>query len=158
MHRELVLNFFENAKCLLRDNGEIHLTYQNKDPYSKWNIEELASQSHLTLIERVDFKLNDYPGYKNKRGDGSRCDAGFSLDRSTTYKFVDSRKAMETLMHSSNRPIVHVSQLLHPSNRPIVHVSQLLHPNNRHVSQVLHSSNRPIVHVSQLTHSNSRFN
>ena len=84
MHRELVLNFFKNAKRLLRADGEIHVSHKNKYPYNKWNIEELASLSHLTLVERVDFKQRDYPGYNNKRGHTSRCDEYFRLGRSIT--------------------------------------------------------------------------
>ena len=35
---------------------------------------EIGIKSFLRPIECVEFKKEDYPGYNNKRGDGSKCD------------------------------------------------------------------------------------
>jgi len=73
---------------MLRANGEIHISHKTTAPFSHWNIENLAEQCLLTLIECADFNREDYPGYNNKRGDGNRCDEPFPLDKCCTYKFA----------------------------------------------------------------------
>ncbi|XVF70950.1 hypothetical protein PTKIN_Ptkin11bG0203500 [Pterospermum kingtungense] len=87
MHRNLVQRFFMNARGMLRANGEIHVNHKINDPFCRWNLEELASKSSLTLIEYAGFNQKDYPGYQNKRGDGSECDKPFPLGESSTFKF-----------------------------------------------------------------------
>lgn len=86
-HRSLVHDFFQNARGLLRHNGEIHINHKTTAPFCCWDLVELASQSSLTLTEHVEFKIEDYPGYKNKRGDGPRCDEPFRIGESSTFKF-----------------------------------------------------------------------
>ncbi|KAL2332869.1 hypothetical protein Fmac_014082 [Flemingia macrophylla] len=88
MHKELVLGFFKNASRMLRPNGEIHVSHKTTPPFDNWDIEKLATQCFLTLIECADFKREDYPGYNNKRGDGRRCDEPFPLGKCCTYKFI----------------------------------------------------------------------
>ncbi|KAG6756835.1 hypothetical protein POTOM_040278 [Populus tomentosa] len=68
MHKELVGNFFGNANDMLQAYGEIHVTPKTSPPFCHWNI-----------LERDDFKMEDYPGYSNKRGEGDRCDQHFPL-------------------------------------------------------------------------------
>ncbi|XP_041029105.1 heavy metal-associated isoprenylated plant protein 41-like [Juglans microcarpa x Juglans regia] len=88
MHRELVNGFFSNAKGMLRANGEIHVNHKTTAPFCKWNIPKLASKNSLVLVGCVDFKKEDFPGYNNKRGDGSRCDNAFPLGKCSTFKFM----------------------------------------------------------------------
>ncbi|KAL2495816.1 putative protein-like [Forsythia ovata] len=88
LHRKLLRGFFRNACGMLQENGEIHVSHKTKRPYSEWKIEDLAVEYSLTLIECSDFKIEDYPGYKHKRGDGSRCDKPFSLGKCSTFKFT----------------------------------------------------------------------
>ncbi|CBI39837.3 hypothetical protein VitviT2T_030114 [Vitis vinifera] len=95
MHRDLVHGFFRNASGMLRANGEIHVNHKTTAPFSHWNLEELASQNSLVLFECVDFKKEDYPGYNNKRGAGSRCDEPFRLGACGTFKFRFSPIAMK---------------------------------------------------------------
>ncbi|CBI39843.3 unnamed protein product, partial [Vitis vinifera] len=95
MHRDLVHGFFRNASGMLRANGEIHVNHKTTAPFSHWNLEELASQNSLVLFECVDFKKEDYPGYNNKRGAGSRCDEPFRLGACSTFKFRFSPTAMK---------------------------------------------------------------
>ncbi|KAF7142093.1 hypothetical protein RHSIM_Rhsim06G0233200 [Rhododendron simsii] len=70
MHRYVVHGFLRNARGMLGANGEIHINHKTTFPYNRWNLVELASQNCLALIGYVDFKAEDYPGYKNKRGEG----------------------------------------------------------------------------------------
>ena len=72
---------------MLRADGEIHVNHKTTTPFCHWNIRELASRNWLILIGCVDFKKEDYPGYKNKRGDGSRCDESFPLGECSTFEF-----------------------------------------------------------------------
>ncbi|KAF8022392.1 hypothetical protein BT93_F0047 [Corymbia citriodora subsp. variegata] len=71
-HQELVRGFLKNAKSMLTRNGEIHVTHKTAYPFSKWEIEKLAEEDEeLHLVEKAKFSDSDYPGYVNKRGDGS---------------------------------------------------------------------------------------
>ncbi|KAI3769112.1 hypothetical protein L6452_00211 [Arctium lappa] len=106
IHRNLVCSFFKNASRMLRPNGEVHVSHKTKFPFNSWNIEELASQSCLTLLECVEFKLEDYPGYNNKRGDGLRSDEPFPLGKCCTFKFVLSSTAKKsTTLHHRNHQV-----------------------------------------------------
>ena len=87
MHRNLVHGFFSSARGMLRADGEIHVNHKTTAPFCHWNIRELASKNWLVLIGCVDFKKEDYPGYNNKRGDGSRCDESFPLGECSTFEF-----------------------------------------------------------------------
>ncbi|CAH8347211.1 unnamed protein product [Eruca vesicaria subsp. sativa] len=86
-HRGLVFGFFQGASRMLRANGEIHVAHKNKAPFCHWNLEELANKCSLVLKQCVAFDKKDYPGYENKRGDGSRCDRTFILGDCSTFKF-----------------------------------------------------------------------
>ncbi|XP_028752847.1 heavy metal-associated isoprenylated plant protein 41-like isoform X2 [Neltuma alba] len=87
-HKDLVRGFFMNAGSMLRSNGEIHVNHKTKPPYDAWRIKELGIQNFLWPIECVQFKKEDYPGYNNKRGDGSRSDEPFHLGKCSTFKFA----------------------------------------------------------------------
>ncbi|XP_038978525.1 LOW QUALITY PROTEIN: heavy metal-associated isoprenylated plant protein 41-like [Phoenix dactylifera] len=87
LHRKLVHGFFKNARHMLRPYGEVHVSHKIGNPFDKWNLEELASVNCLILVEWSNFKIEDYPGYQNKRGDGERCDKPFPLRNSCTFKF-----------------------------------------------------------------------
>ncbi|KAG8049863.1 hypothetical protein GUJ93_ZPchr0009g1170 [Zizania palustris] len=69
-HKELVRGFFRNARHLLQPSGEIHVNHKRGMPYDKWDIEHLASEFSLVMVEKVVFQIEDYPGYSHKRGDG----------------------------------------------------------------------------------------
>ncbi|KAG7595309.1 BolA-like superfamily [Arabidopsis thaliana x Arabidopsis arenosa] len=80
---------------MVRADGEVHVSHKNKAPFCHWNLEELASRCFLVLIQRVAFEKRNYPGYENKRGDGSRCDQPFLLGECSTFKFKFSLVAKE---------------------------------------------------------------
>ncbi|XP_050238006.1 heavy metal-associated isoprenylated plant protein 41-like, partial [Mercurialis annua] len=87
MHQQLVLGFFRNASEMLRAFGEVHVTHKTSAPYSRWNIVQLGLECSLFLVECVDFKKEEYPGYHNKRGDGTKCDRSFRLGPCSIFKF-----------------------------------------------------------------------
>ncbi|KAJ1290116.1 hypothetical protein BS78_02G218100 [Paspalum vaginatum] len=72
-HRELVRGFFHNAVCFLRPSCEIHISHKIGSAYNKWDLEGLASGASLVLVEKVPFRQEDYPGYDQKRGEGTRA-------------------------------------------------------------------------------------
>ncbi|KAG6592122.1 hypothetical protein SDJN03_14468, partial [Cucurbita argyrosperma subsp. sororia] len=67
LHQNLVIRFLRNAKELLAENGEIHITHKISYPYSEWEIELVAEEEDLFLREEVEFNEGDYPGYVNKK-------------------------------------------------------------------------------------------
>ncbi|KAI3681618.1 hypothetical protein L6452_36420 [Arctium lappa] len=122
MHRKLVCNFFKNASQMLRPNGEVHVSHKTKFPFDRWNIEELAYQSSLKWVECVEFKLEDYPGYNNKRGDGLRCDEPFPLGECRTFKFISSSTALYPRNHQELEevPLQRVNAGLFTNPAPVI--------------------------------------
>ncbi|KAJ0098290.1 hypothetical protein Patl1_27849 [Pistacia atlantica] len=84
-HTGLVRNFFKNAERLLSNGGEVHVVHKTNGFFREWRIEELAAQSGLQLLEKSQFRLEDYPGYHTKYGFGG--DKDFNCYPSMTYKF-----------------------------------------------------------------------
>ncbi|KAK4439660.1 hypothetical protein Salat_0300900 [Sesamum alatum] len=85
-HRRLVSLFMKNAKEMMNENGEIHITHKSNGFHKEWELESLASSHRLRLIEAVEFKHLHYPGYNTKRGFGG--DDNFNCYPSKTYKFA----------------------------------------------------------------------
>lgn len=83
--------FFGNARELLQQYGEIHISHKTGHPYDWWDIEKLGSESSLAMIEIVRFQKQDYPGYNPKRGSGAKSNKPFPLGDCSTYKFVTKR-------------------------------------------------------------------
>ncbi|KAI6688666.1 hypothetical protein NL676_025494 [Syzygium grande] len=94
LHRDLVRGFLKNAKTMLMDDGEIHVTHKTAHPYSKWEIEKLADEQALFLIEEVQFSVWDYEGYVNRRGSGAKCNRTFPIGEASTYKFSKNDHGM----------------------------------------------------------------
>jgi 25S rRNA (uracil2634-N3)-methyltransferase len=86
-----VHGFFANARHLLRPYGETHISHKTGFPYDAWDIAQLAYESSLIMVSKVDFSKKDYPGYNQKRGAGARCDKNFPISGSVTYKFSIER-------------------------------------------------------------------
>ncbi|KAL7088170.1 hypothetical protein ACP275_13G112000 [Erythranthe tilingii] len=85
-HRELVSEFMKNAKEMINENGEIHVSHKTNGFFEQWNLESLANSNGLKLVEAVDLKIVDYPGYNTKYGFGG--DGNFNSSHSKTYKFA----------------------------------------------------------------------
>ena len=105
MHKNLVCGFFKNASRMLRPDGEVHVSHKTAHPFDLWSIEELASQSSLSLFERVKFEIEDYPGYDNKRGEGKRPDNPFPLGECCTFKFILYSKSNNSIGSHHNIPL-----------------------------------------------------
>ncbi|CAJ2640134.1 unnamed protein product [Trifolium pratense] len=105
MHMDLVFGFFKNASHMLRANGEIHVNHKTTPPFDKWNLEKLAEENFMTMIECVDFHKEDYPGYNNKRGDSYRCDDPFPLGKCSTFKFINNPKSLKNHLRRNHMEV-----------------------------------------------------
>lgn len=79
--------FFSSARDMVTEGGEIHVTHKISYPYNMWKLEELAVEFDLHLLEEVEFRKVDYPGYYNKRGYGRRTNKTFPVGECSTFKF-----------------------------------------------------------------------
>ncbi|KAK9156409.1 hypothetical protein Sjap_003889 [Stephania japonica] len=85
-HQNLVSSFMANAKNMVAERGEIHISHKCYSKFSEqWNLRELAMKNGLVVMEEVKFNLSDYPGYNTKYGFGG--DKNFDCNPSKTYKF-----------------------------------------------------------------------
>ncbi|KAH0465084.1 hypothetical protein IEQ34_005187 [Dendrobium chrysotoxum] len=84
MHKKLLCDFFSSARCLLSENGEIHVSHRDDHPYNKWYIRGSAKERGLILKEMVGFQKEDYPDYENKRGGDIRSNETFPLGNMTS--------------------------------------------------------------------------
>ncbi|KAL8469606.1 hypothetical protein ACS0TY_032453 [Phlomoides rotata] len=70
---------------MVSERGEVHITHKTGYPFSAWGIEKLGEEAGFVLVEKADFCIWDYPGYENKRGDGSRSNQTFPVGQCSTY-------------------------------------------------------------------------
>ncbi|KAA8523517.1 hypothetical protein F0562_009940 [Nyssa sinensis] len=87
-HQCVVKGFLRSARDMLKENGEVHVTHKTAYPFSEWKIEESAEEMGLRLVEKAWFSKWDYPGYDNKRGDGTRSNETFPVGECSTFKFA----------------------------------------------------------------------
>ncbi|XP_074303453.1 uncharacterized protein At4g26485-like [Silene latifolia] len=84
-NQNLVRGFIRNAKEMMKEDGEIHITHKSSCFYRKWDIPKIGCDEGLHLIEEIGFKQRMYPGYRTKLGFGSNKD--FCCYPSKTFKF-----------------------------------------------------------------------
>ncbi|KAL7130732.1 hypothetical protein ABFS83_13G153500 [Erythranthe nasuta] len=84
-HRTLASLFLKNAKEMINEDGEIHISHKTNGFHREWKLVSIASLHGLRLTESVDFHLGDYPGYNPKYGFGGN--GNFDCYPSNTYKF-----------------------------------------------------------------------
>ncbi|KAK3227821.1 hypothetical protein Dsin_007683 [Dipteronia sinensis] len=84
--QNLVKGFLRSARDMLKENGEVHVTHKTAHPFNRWEIEKVAEEVGLRLVDKVLFYIWDYPGSDNKRGDGSRCNESFPVGDCCTFK------------------------------------------------------------------------
>ncbi|CAN6479658.1 unnamed protein product [Victoria cruziana] len=114
MHRKLVSRFFLNAISLLRPYGEVHVSHKTTGPFKQWKLEDLAANSGLVLVDRVEFNTSDYPGYNHKRGSGTRSDHPFPLGQCSTFMFQIRSFLKAKVPISARKPEMDIVHGVHP--------------------------------------------
>ena len=66
-NQELLVKFFAAAMLLLTPSGTIVVTLFEGEPYTLWNIRDLARHSGLEVQRSFKFHAEAYPGYSHSR-------------------------------------------------------------------------------------------
>src|SRR5438045_431686 len=66
-HLELLVSFFQRAMPSLASGGSIIVTLFEGEPYTLWNIRDLARHSGLQVERSFRFQASAYPGYHHAR-------------------------------------------------------------------------------------------
>lgn len=66
-NQELLVKFFSAAAPLLADDGTIVVTLFEGEPYTLWNVRDLARHSDLEVQRTFKFVAEAYPGYSHAR-------------------------------------------------------------------------------------------
>ncbi|KAF5138641.1 25S rRNA (uridine-N(3))-methyltransferase [Metarhizium anisopliae] len=97
-NQELLVSFFGGATRALRPGGSIVVTLFEGEPYTLWNIRDLARHSGLQVERSFRFQAAAYPGYRhartlgavrNKRGD---VGGGWKGEERSARSYVFRRK------------------------------------------------------------------
>ncbi|KAI9679105.1 MAG: hypothetical protein M1829_001775 [Trizodia sp. TS-e1964] len=64
---EMLVGFFKAAVKILKHNGTIIVTVFEGEPYSLWNLKDLARHVGLRVGRSFKFQSEAYPGYKHAR-------------------------------------------------------------------------------------------
>ena len=77
-----------NARDMLTESGQVHVTHKTSYPFTLWEITKLAEECGLQLVEEVPFTKWDYPGYHNKRAYGYKRNRTFPVGECSAFKFA----------------------------------------------------------------------
>jgi 25S rRNA (uracil2634-N3)-methyltransferase len=70
-HSELLVSFFKRALPSLAPGGSIIVTLFEGEPYTLWNVKDLARHSGLQVERSFKFQASAYPGYHHARTIGA---------------------------------------------------------------------------------------
>lgn len=73
---ELLVGFFKSALPLLAPDGAIVVTIFEGEPYTLWNVRDLARHVGLKIERSFKFEAKVYPGYKHSRTLGNIIGGG----------------------------------------------------------------------------------
>lgn len=66
-NQELLVGFFKGAMEIVKQDGRIVVTLFEGEPYTLWNIRDLARHVGLEMVRSFGFQWAAYPGYKHAR-------------------------------------------------------------------------------------------
>ncbi|XP_042009747.1 uncharacterized protein LOC121758405 isoform X2 [Salvia splendens] len=117
----IVYNFPHAGFCLREDNPDM-LRHKSNATFDRWKIEDLGLECSLVCIAQDEFRIEEFPGYNNKRGSSSRADEPFPLGPCKTYRFRLISSWMFHLMRQMHPvPSSFASQMFpNPPPRPLV--------------------------------------
>lgn len=81
----------KNSAKLIKEDGEIHIRHKSNYFFRLWDLEQLASEAGLVLMDEAPFDASMFRGYNTKYGfEGARFGSDYNFDccPSCTYKFV----------------------------------------------------------------------
>ncbi|CAK7263441.1 hypothetical protein SEPCBS119000_000492 [Sporothrix epigloea] len=94
-NQELLVAFFQRATLSLAPGGSIVVTLFEGEPYTLWNIRDLARHAGLQVERSFRFQFSAYPGYHHARTlgvvvrSGASGSEGKSLASTTAWKGED---------------------------------------------------------------------
>lgn len=83
----LMQYFFTNAAFMLSPRGLVYVSHKCGPAYDAWNLQAQAEANGLAFVCKIPFHSSDFPGYKHRRGSGSRAGQVFKLGNAATYIF-----------------------------------------------------------------------
>lgn len=100
------MGFFKAAIPLLAPTGSIVVTIFEGEPYSLWNIRDLARHVGLQVARSFRFQADAYPGYKHARTLGNiDGGGGWKGEDRDARTYIFERKDMEATqkLHSKKK-------------------------------------------------------
>jgi 25S rRNA (uracil2634-N3)-methyltransferase len=86
-NQALLSGFFGTAKELLAAKGSILVTLFEGEPYTLWNVRDLARHAELVVLRSFKFRPEVYPGYSHARTIGAvRMEKGDGAVSRTAWK------------------------------------------------------------------------
>ncbi|KAK4551947.1 hypothetical protein LTR86_010739 [Recurvomyces mirabilis] len=96
-NQELLVNFFKSASALLAEGGKIVVTLFEGEPYTLWNVRDLARHAELEVQRTFKFVAEAYPGYSHARTLGNiDGGGGWKGEDREAKSFVFQRKGADT--------------------------------------------------------------
>jgi len=95
-NQELLVSFFKASLPLLSDSGTIVVTLFEAEPYTLWNIRDLARHSGLDVQRSFKFMAEAYPGYSHARTLGNIEGGGaWNGNQRESRSYVFTSRCME---------------------------------------------------------------
>jgi 25S rRNA (uracil2634-N3)-methyltransferase len=107
-HIELLVSFFKRAMPSVAPGGSIIVTLFEGEPYTLWNVRDLARHSGLQVERSFRFQAPTYPGYHHARTFGvvknktSQPGAGWKGEDRPARSYIFVRKGEELRNLTSN--------------------------------------------------------
>lgn len=95
-NQELLVKFFTSATPLLAPSGTIVVTIFEGEPYTLWNIRDLARHTGLDVQKSFKFQPSAYPGYSHARTLGNiDGGGGWKGENRESKSYVFQKKAAQ---------------------------------------------------------------
>ena len=96
-NQELLVKFFTSATLLLEPSGTIVVTLFEGEPYTLWNIRDLARHTGLEVQKSFKFQPHAYPGYSHARTLGNiDGGGGWKGENRESRSYVFQKKESQT--------------------------------------------------------------
>ena len=103
-NQELLVKFFTSATPLLEPSGTIVVTLFEGEPYTLWNIRDLARHTGLEVQKSFKFQPHAYPGYSHARTLGNiDGGGGWKGENRESRSYVFQKKESQTSSKSHDR-------------------------------------------------------